>query len=691
MDADQPHHTPEQRHAQVSPVDEVFRHGRAALRDLLGPCAYENARIGTYAWDLRTGSIAADDTFGALFGYAPGTFPGTVDGVAVRMHPQDQDRISRSFTRVLDKDTEFEHEYRVVPPGEPSRWVHARGRLVRGADGTALGVVGAAFDATAREQGEASTARLLEAMPTALFMVDRDWRFTYLNVRAETLLNFAREEILGRELWEVFPEAVGSEYEVQYRAAVRSGEPVWFDMYYPPPQDTHYEIRAWPGPDGLAVYMQDVTGLRRADQAERSSSRRRELVSAATAAVSGALEAEHAMSVLAELLVPDLGDWCLVTLVDEGNRRLVPSDVAVAHADPQALEAAQTYARLRHTELARDAAYQVRPVQTTHQVAAGATEQLAGTLRPGRALDALNELAPSNCTVLPLKGRTRTLGMITLFNGDQRPPLAQPELGVAELIADRAGLALDNLRLHQHQARMSERLQRAMLSDPQHGEHLQVAVRYVPAAEAAQVGGDWYDAFTQPDGSTALVIGDVVGHDHDAAATMGQLRSMLRALAASSTDSPADIVVRLESAMSTLGMDALATLVVAQVPSASSPSPNLVTWTNAAHPSPVLVHPDGSTTVLTAQPSTFLGLQQGARRTDHRVTASPGDTLVLFTDGLVERRDGALADALATLQDTLSDLAGEPLESLCDTVLARMLPPRAGDDVAVLAVRFSAT
>lgn len=676
--------------ARPSSVEDAFRSGTRTLSDLIGPVAVASARIGTYAWDFRSGAIAADDIFGSLFGYAPGAFPGTVDAVGVRMHPLDRDRIARSFSRTLEHDTDFEHEYRVLPPGAPARWIHARGRLIRGDDGTVLCVVGAALDATAREQGEASTARLLEAMPTALFMLDTDWRFTYLNGHAEKLLGFAREEILGQQLWHVFPEAIGSEYERRYRKAIQTGEPVRFDMYYPAPQDAHYEVRAWPGPDGLAVYLQDVTIVRRAAQQDRARARRRELLTAATAAVSGAREPERAVAELAELMTPDLADWAIVTLVEDGTRHFAVRDVAVAHPDPAGRALATTYARHRLNQLSEDSfVYHVMAGGRTEHVPSGATQRISTGLRDGRARQALDTLAPSSCTMLPLRGRGRTIGMVSLFNGPDRAALTPEEVAVAEQIADRAGLALDNLRLSREQARIAESLQRAMLSDPVHGSHLQVGVRYVPAGEAAQVGGDWYDVFTQPDGSTMLVIGDVVGHDGDAAATMGQLRSMLRALAASTTLGPAAAVTQLQAAMATLAMDALATLVVVQLPPPSSPCPNLLTWTNAAHPPPVVLHPDGRVSVLDARPSAFLGLSADIPREAHSVSLEAGDTLVLFTDGLVERRDTSMQEGLTALQQALAELATQPVEQLCDGLLLKMLPPRAADDVALLAVRFS--
>src|SRR3712207_594986 len=98
-------------------------------------------------------------------------------------------------------------------------------------------------------------------------------------------------------------------------------------------------------------------------------------------------------------------------------------------------------------------------------------------------------------------------------------------------VAARAGLVLDNARLYRQQRDLAEGLQRSLLTAPPEPDHSQVVVRYVPAAEAAQVGGDWYDAFLQPDGATVVVIGDVVGHDTRAAAAMSQVRTLLRGIA----------------------------------------------------------------------------------------------------------------------------------------------------------------
>ncbi|MEU2349468.1 SpoIIE family protein phosphatase [Modestobacter sp. NPDC049651] len=237
---------------------------------------------------------------------------------------------------------------------------------------------------------------------------------------------------------------------------------------------------------------------------------------------------------------------------------------------------------------------------------------------------------------------------------------------------------------------LSDRLQQALLTPPPQPDHLELAVRYQPAAHAAQVGGDWYDAFLQPDGATVLVIGDVVGHDSRAAAVMGQLRGLLRALVYDNDESLGATVRRVERTAQGLAVPTLATAVVARVerePDVPLTGPRTLRWTNAGHPPPVLLAPDGSTAVLDTRPDLMLGVDPGTARTDHTVPLPAGSTLLLFTDGLVERRDSDLDEGTDRLRAALTDLAGLPLEQLCDELLRRMLPGHRSDDVALVAVR----
>ncbi|SDY37307.1 Stage II sporulation protein E (SpoIIE) [Modestobacter sp. DSM 44400] len=235
-------------------------------------------------------------------------------------------------------------------------------------------------------------------------------------------------------------------------------------------------------------------------------------------------------------------------------------------------------------------------------------------------------------------------------------------------------------------------LQRSLLSEPPAPDHLEVAVRYVPAAQDAQVGGDWYDVFGQPDGATALVIGDVVGHDTEAAASMGQLRGLLRGISYDSADSPAVVLSRLDRAMDGLRLRTLATVVVARLEQTSEEVDGGVTrlrWSNAGHPPPVVLLPDGSTEVLTpARAELLVGVHTAASRSDHVVALPRGSTVLLYTDGLVERRDQLFDVGIERLRAELSTLRDAPVAEVADQLLARVLPERAEDDVAMILVRL---
>jgi PAS domain S-box-containing protein len=240
------------------------------------------------------------------------------------------------------------------------------------------------------------------------------------------------------------------------------------------------------------------------------------------------------------------------------------------------------------------------------------------------------------------------------------------------------------------QRALSDRLQQALLTPPPEPDHLHVAVRYQPAGHEALVGGDWYDAFLQPDGATMLVIGDVVGHGGDAAAAMGQLRGLLRALAYDNDEPPSATLARMEQAAAGLAVSSLATAILARIerhPDVPVSGRRVLRWSNAGHVPPVLLAPDGTTTELATRPELMLGVDPAARRSDSTAEIGDGHTLLLVTDGLIERRDSDLDAGMARLREALRDLAGVPLEELCDTLLARLVPDSGDDDVALVAVR----
>lgn len=413
-------------------------------------------------------------------------------------------------------------------------------------------------------------------------------------------------------------------------------------------------------------------------------------------ALAQTLDVEEAVGRLARLISPALADWCVITLVDDDesrprHRRL--RDVGWWHENPALRPLVSEYAAERISAL-RDTSMLLRAIDTGQAVHVhhGAVGALDAVLLPGRAREIVTQLAPDSLTVVPLHSRGRTLGALTLFTAAPRPALTRSQVATLVEVAGSAALALDNARLYRRQRDVALTFQRSLLTAPVEPDHMQVVVRYRPASETARVGGDWYDAFMQPDGSTVLVIGDVVGHDIEAAALMAQLRSMLRAIAVVTGGSPAQILSDLDAAVRTLQIPVMATLVVARVEQSDDERERGITrvrWASAGHLPPMAINPDGSVLPLNAVPAgMLLGLDADSPRTDSVVVLDRESTLLLYTDGLIEHRDRSLRVGLAELQDALREHADLDLDALCDRLLDDLPAGPGDDDIALVAVRL---
>jgi PAS domain S-box-containing protein len=680
--------------------------------------AMDAAGIGGFDWDLRTGRLVWDQRLRDLFGYADGGFSERIEDFTARVHPDDAERVKEDIARAIDQRQDFRTQHRVIRRDGGIRWIEARGRVLMDESGVPVRFLGAAYDATAIHEGEARVGRVLDSMSTAFFLLGHDWRFIYVNAEAERILGAPREELLGTEIWQEL-HANGSPFEEQYRRAMASGQPVDFEAYYPPPLDRWYEVRAWPGPDGLSVYFHDVTSRRSsAAQLERAAARST-LLAQVVAELAGTLEVGEAVERLTRLVVPTLADWCAVALFDDadtGPSRPVLITTGWWHRDPALRPLVERYvsagiAEPSNRAVIGQAATGAAPVVLD----GGAAETIAGLLVPGDARDALLELAPRDCLALPLRAHGRAVGLLTLYGdvldrrttaGEQRSEPATDAVrnhvvDLAKEVAARAALGLDNARLYARQRRVAEELQRSLLSPPPVVERLDIEVRYQPAAEAARVGGDWYDVFSPRPEVTTVVIGDVAGHDISAAATMGQIRAMLRGISAGSPKGPAAVLTRLDEVLEILAVEAAATAVVAQLEhgvvgegpgeQTGEQSEVRLTWSSAGHPTPLVVRPDGVVIELddgSGKADLLLNVDSAFSRTEHMTMLPVGSTLLLFTDGLVERRGEHYGVGLARLREALAGLTERPLADLCDAVLAQVLPNRPADDVALAAVRI---
>jgi phosphoserine phosphatase RsbU/P len=551
----------------------------------------------------------------------------------------------------------------------------------------------------------AALQRVLDALLDGLVVFDAGWTVAYVNPAGAHLVQRSPAELIGRSLWIALPELVGSIFHRLLLNARTAGTPVSWSGYFPP-------AAAWLAAhavlvDGLlqvTLRTEEGRGSERAISTARpplpqgrlgagagevvGDADRLGVLAEVSEAMIATLDTGQSADRLAELAVSRLCDWAIVVLAGEDGR---PAEEAWAHRDPERRADLDTYMRGRLSGTGDDAAMidallTGEPVQVAPIIEA----TVATSLPTEEVRAAWARLEATSCTIVPLRARGQTFGALAMLNTGERPPHTPMQIALAVEVARRGALALDNARLYGRQHAVAEKLQISLLTEPPQPDDLEIAVRYRPASSHMHVGGDWYDAFAQPDGATMLVIGDVVGHDLDAAAAMGQIRSTLRGLAYARPASPARILTRVDNVLAGLDVDRLATALVARIeqpPDEAAHGLRTLRWSSAGHLAPLLLHADGTVQTLTSPPERLLGTDNPGRRTNHRATLYPDDTLLLYTDGLVEHGRTGLDEGMVRLIRAAAELHALPVGELCDRILDRLLPGRADDDVALLAVR----
>ncbi|MGY1815181.1 SpoIIE family protein phosphatase [Blastococcus sp. SYSU D00820] len=526
-------------------------------------------------------------------------------------------------------------------------------------------------------------SQTLETMPIGLIELDTDWTVRFVNRAAEEMVGYQRADLLGRSYWEAFPANADNEFGEAYRQAVSTRRPRTVEAFYPEPLNRWFEVQAVPTAQGLWLYFTEVT-------ARRQALERLALLARVSAELAGTFHTPAAVGRIPRLLVPTMASWATVALVDEDGSL---QEAGGWHVDPMRTPLVRRYAAAAQASFPATSPV-VRAVTTASTVTLSAAElsgSALGAVASGTARRLLRALDPGSMTVLPIRGQDRVLGAMTLVHDRHRTP-DPADLATATDVAERMGLALDNARLYEQQRRLAEELQRSMLTAPPEPDHAQIVVRYLPAAEAARVGGDWYDAFVQPDGATNLVIGDVVGHDTAAAASMGQLRSMLRGIAVTGDAGPAQLLTQLDAAMAQLQLHTYATAAVARFEQSRADVERGITrmrWANAGHPPPLVIHPDGTIAELASwRGELMLGVDASTPRSDSAISLDRDTTVLLYTDGLVERRTADLDDGMARLRAAAVRLADLPLDDLCDRLIEELVEPTPTDDVALVAIRL---
>ncbi len=288
-----------------------------------------------------------------------------------------------------------------------------------------------------------------------------------------------------------------------------------------------------------------------------------------------------------------------------------------------------------------------------------------------------------SAAVLPLLSAGRAVGGLWLSSG-RRNAFGTDDRALTAALAAQAAQALERARLFEAERRVSVTLQRSLLPArlPQ-VEGVELAVRYLPAA-GLEAGGDFYEALALPDGAVGIAVGDVVGRGAVAAAAMGQLRSAMRAFGLVD-DSPGVVLSRLSAYADTVGGAMAATAIFGRL----VPGTGELRYACAGHPWPLLLHADGRVEYLKAGRGVPLGCLPDPAYGEATVTLEPGATLLLYTDGLTERRGEDVDAALDRLGTSAAAAVGMPLEELVDRAIAGAGPSAPADDVALVAVRLA--
>ena len=530
---------------------------------------------------------------------------------------------------------------------------------------------------------------------------DSELRIAWANEAAGTSWpGLPAREWPGWRLAQVMPEIDADAVEQSLRRVLATGEDVvdlqvsnrpgvWAPESYW--SCLQFRVGAPEGDDVMVVHvMRDVT--------ERAQSQRRlALTDRASAQIGQRLDTRQTADELLDVIVPDLADVAAVDLLD----------TVIEGKDPSQRKRDESL-RLQRVALrwapgfpvaadyASSSYMQTNPQSLHHQrfvaglplflPAFGAmSREQVSALDIGLGQDRLliaHGAGAHSLMVVPLTARGVIIGLVVMYRLRGTRPFTEADLSLAGHLVSHASLLIDNARLYARERASALVLQRALLPrDIPEVPDLDLCYRYVPAETTAEVGGDWFDVIALDPGRYAFVVGDVTGHDIRAASVMGQLRTATRALASLDPD-PAELLGRLDHVAADLtNSETFATCIYAVHDTATGD------WemVSAGHPPPVLVSPGHRADFLDLPAGLPLGVGGGQYQAT-RIKAPPHSTLVLYTDGLVERPDSGIATGMASLAATLTEASELKVGDVCQTLLTS-LAPRPADDIAVLLAR----
>jgi len=526
----------------------------------------------------------------------------------------------------------------------------------------------------------------------------RDLRYLRVNPALAAMNGRPAEEHVGRTITEVLPQ-LGPELEALIGEVIESGTAaVGLELSGETPGqprgERHWRASYYPlqGPDGAIIgagaLVVEITDHKLAEAALERRERAASYLAAVTASLSSSLDAKRTLRRFARLAVPRMADWCVIDMVaDDGSLRRA----ALAHVDRSKEDLAWDLTRRYPSG---PDAFEFTPKAIRSSVAELVPEIPASLLQriaqDDHHLSLLQELGLRSLMIVPVAIRGRTLGAIGFVSAQSGRRYDRHDLALAQNLADRCALALDNARLFEERCRIAATLARSLLPPRLPDlDGVELAARYRPGAAELEVGGDFYDVLETADGCFAAAIGDVTGKGASAAASTALARHTLHA--AGRYETSASGTLRALNRVLVEATEERRSFLTAAYVRCARAADGLGLELEVAvggHPPPLILRADG-TVEHVGVGGMLLGFDPDPPLADSRHELRAGDALLLYTDGVIEGRPLETALDEAALERVLAGCAGLGAEEIVDrlesAVLERSSPH---DDIAMLCLRF---
>ncbi|MFJ5291340.1 SpoIIE family protein phosphatase [Streptomyces sp. NPDC088348] len=540
---------------------------------------------------------------------------------------------------------------------------------------------------------------LFRGTPAGICVLDTELRHLYVNPALERMNGIPAAEHLGRTVADILPElnvptdilrgvlADGRAREVAASGRTRSSDDPGLRFW----QCACHRVEQDGQVRGLVVVILEVTAPRRRNLEYERVSRHLSMLDTAATLIGTTLDMNTTCGELAEFVVPELADVASVEVfAPEIGQSVRPPPAGVVRlrragmaAVPGLAEAVRQFGEPGQYADYQDGGTIPRCLETNQPVLQNLSTdaELSASAPSSERVAVYRALGFHSTCVVPLTSRGRPLGCLALVRAGDSPAFTEQDVVVARELAVRAAVDLDHARRYTREHGIALELQRALLSEPRKPHpHIEVATRYLPVGQGAEVGGDWFDVVPLSDARHLKVMGDVMGHGVDAAVAMSHYRSMVRLLA-QDDEPPHRILERLDLMVEKAGIDRAATCLLAVVDRFRGEC--LVA--SAGHLPPVFIDRGAGAVIADIPVGPPLGTGLGGYETVS-LPCGPGTVLFMYTDGLVERRDEDIDVSVGRLASLRLPVGGT-LEGLLDEVLDRF-GRDATDDIAVLASRI---